>query len=75
MRFLGITKNPDSGNTALSQPWRHSGGAKLLERQYFRSKTNLLFCIKILGMYFLPLSLRKSFLDLRCWNSTLPKKN
>jgi len=52
MRFLGITKNLDSGNIALSQPGRLSGGAKPLERQYFRSKTHLLFCIKFLGMYF-----------------------
>jgi hypothetical protein len=35
MRFLCITKNQGSGNTGLSQPGRHGGGAKTLERQRF----------------------------------------
>jgi len=52
MRFLGITKNPDSGNTALSQPGRHSGGAKPLKRQYFRSKTNFFFALNFWQVFF-----------------------
>jgi hypothetical protein len=35
MRFLCITHNHGLGNTELSQPGRHSGGAKPLERQRF----------------------------------------
>jgi len=53
MRFLGITKIPIQVLQHYRNGGRHSGGAKPLERLYFRSETNLLFAL-MLGMYFLP---------------------
>jgi hypothetical protein len=35
MRFISITGVSDPGNTTQSQPGRHSGGAKPLERLSF----------------------------------------
>jgi hypothetical protein len=49
-----VEKFPGSGTTALSQPGRHSGGAKPLERQCFPVQSECTFSHYILGMQFLP---------------------
>jgi hypothetical protein len=55
MRFLCITQNQGLGNTELSQPGRHSGGAKPLERQRFSIIGRCTFSLSIFGMHFLAL--------------------